>query len=154
MSNRVRTKRGKKDITITLMSLLAYEATGEARRLLKEQNLPDAKGYSDLEHKLGQMYMKAGDKVEIEKKLAEIHPHKNWLLRTLTPIVEPVSIQTTEEKKEVLSNCAGGSCENCPGKNSGFSGSGEPIVIKTENTLQIVAVVAIAALGLYYLKNK
>jgi hypothetical protein len=74
-------KQPKKDIT--LMTLLAYESTADARRLLKKHNLPDAKSYADLEIKLCELYYATPDenKKELEKEFAEIHPHKKWILR-------------------------------------------------------------------------
>jgi hypothetical protein len=72
-------KPQKKDIT--LMTLLAYESTPDARRLLKKYGYPDAKSYGDLEIKLAELYYAIPDKLSFEKELAEIHPHKNWILR-------------------------------------------------------------------------
>lgn len=88
------TRKPKKDIT--LMTLLSHEATKESRDLLKKYNIPDAKNYADLEQKLADLYYKSTDKIGIEKDLAEIHPHKNWLLKRL------VEEKKEQEPKEVV----------------------------------------------------
>lgn len=82
----------KKDIT--LMTVLAYESTADAQKLLKKYGREPAKGYADLEVKLANLYFDTPDKVQLEKELAEIHPHKKWLLDNITPLV-------TIEKQEV-----------------------------------------------------
>jgi len=76
-------KRASKKREVTLMTLLANEATSDSRKLLKEYNQADAKSEADLEQKLANLYFGENDKIEIEKKLANIHPHKNWLVKTL-----------------------------------------------------------------------
>ena len=82
----------KKDIT--LMTVLAYESTADAQKLLKKYGREPAKGYTDLEVKLANLYFDTPDKVQLEKELAEIHPHKKWLLDNITPLV-------TIEKQEI-----------------------------------------------------
>jgi hypothetical protein len=88
------TRKPKKDIT--LMTLLSQEATKDSRDLLKKYNIPDAKNYADLEQKLADLYYKSTDKIGIEKDLAQIHPHKNWLLKRL------VEEKKEQEPKEVV----------------------------------------------------
>ena len=68
---------------VTLMTLLANEATSDSRKLLKEYQQADAISAADLEQKLANLYFGESDKVALEMKLANIHPHKNWLVRTL-----------------------------------------------------------------------
>jgi len=65
------------------MTILATEATKDSRNLLKKYNRPDAKGYIDLEVKLAELYQSTPDKFTLEKEMAEIHPHKNWLIKRL-----------------------------------------------------------------------
>jgi len=74
-------KERKKEVT--LMTLLANEAISDSRKLLKEYKVEDAKSCDDLEHKLANLYFGQSDKVEIEQKLANIHPHKKWLIKSL-----------------------------------------------------------------------
>jgi|TARA_R110000744_G_scaffold232318_1_gene350376 hypothetical protein len=76
-------KHNKKKQDITLMTILANEATKESDELLKSYNKPKATGHTDLEDKLAQLYFELDDKLSLEKKMAEIHPHKNWIVRTL-----------------------------------------------------------------------
>ena len=97
---------------ITLMTVLANEATGPSRKLLKKYGQPDAKNYQDLEVKLAQLYFNTKDKVELEKQLAAIHPHKNWILKNVQPVIEEISNQ--EQVEEVKSNAIGDDmCPQC-----------------------------------------
>ena len=77
----MRKKSQKRELN--LMTLLANEATKESRELLKKYKRPDAKGYADLEVKLAELYQSSTDKFGLEKEMALIHPHKNWLLKRL-----------------------------------------------------------------------
>lgn len=95
----IKGKQNKKDIT--LMTLLAYESTPEARVLLQKHGYDDAKSYGDLEVKLAQLYFDSPNKLEIEKELADIHPHKSWLLR-VTKEIEPVKEEKIEAKAEII----------------------------------------------------
>jgi hypothetical protein len=81
-------QRQPKKKEITLMTVLAYESTGDAQKLLKKYGREPAKGYADLEIKLANLYFDTPDKVQLEKELAEIHPHKKWLLDNIQPIVK------------------------------------------------------------------
>ena len=69
----VKDKLKKGGQEITLMTVLANEATGSSRKILKEYGMPDAKNYQDLEIKLAELYFNTKDKVALERKLAEIH---------------------------------------------------------------------------------
>ena len=80
-------KRQQKDRDITLMTVLAYEATAESQKILKKYGREPANGYSDLEVKLANLYFDTTDKVQLEKELASIHPHQKWLLEHTEPIV-------------------------------------------------------------------
>lgn len=68
---------------ITLMTLLANEAAKESAGVLEKYNKPKAKNHADLEVKLAELYFDQPDKIQIEKELAEIHPHKKWLVKSL-----------------------------------------------------------------------
>jgi hypothetical protein len=97
---------------ITLMTVLANEATAPSRKLLKEYGMQDAKNYQDLEIKLAELYFNTKDKVALEKKLATIHPHKNWILKNVQPVIEEKSNQ--EQVEEVKSNATGDRmCPRC-----------------------------------------
>lgn len=148
---------------ITLAGLLANTATGKSRLLLKRHGKEDAVNHEDLEHKISMLYAETSDKKALEKELAEIHPHKELILKYCAPkpelqddskksdnvvVVEaPAQTPIIEEK----SNCSGCSMKsNCSGfegetpsqsaKTSDSTVSG----INTQNT--IIAVIAIIAL--------
>lgn len=101
---------------VTLITLLANESTKDSRALLKEYNEPDAKNHIDLEEKLAQLYFKVPDKIEFEKKMAKIHPHRDWLLKYEEPKIIEKIIEATSETKEVKSNLDGkeNRDNNCP----------------------------------------
>jgi hypothetical protein len=102
-------KQQQKKRDITLMTVLAYEATDSAQKLLKKYGREEAKGYNDLEVKLANLYFDPSiDKVKFEKELADIHPHKLWLLENSAPVVtieqKEVEIETKptpEQQKEI-----------------------------------------------------
>ena len=69
---------------ITLMTLLANEATKGAGEILSKHNIAKPKNHNELEVKLAELYFAPKtDKLAIEKQLANIHPHKDWLIRSL-----------------------------------------------------------------------
>ena len=105
-------KKGGQEIT--LMTVLANEATGPSRRLLKDYGMSDPKNYQDLEIKLAELYFNTKDKVELEKKLAAIHPHKNWILRNVQPVIEEISKQgqIEEVKSNATGECICPQCQN------------------------------------------
>jgi hypothetical protein len=158
--NRQRNRNDKKK-EITLMTLLANESTSDSRKLLKKYGNEDAKDHIDLEKKLEQLYYATDDKLQIEKEMAEIHPHKKWLFRTLQPIVE-----VKEEIKEKTSG-ADGDCCCCSKKsnvngNSSFDGQEKgPTTIVLEdkrnsdnNTpVSMIALVAVIGITFYALKT-
>ena len=88
---------------VTLLGVIANGSTADARKLLKKHNEPDATNHQDLEYKLTKLYAKTPDKIEIEKELADIHPHKDFILKycsesTPTPAPE----QGIEKTKEMI----------------------------------------------------
>ena len=139
---------------ITLMTVLANEATGPSRKLLKQYGQPDAKNYQDLEVKLAQLYFNTKDKVELEKQLAEIHPHKNWILKNVQPVIEEKSKQ--EQVEEIKSNATGDNiCPQCNRKNRELDflyaeGPQQPAAKSDLNAL-IVPVMLLAMVGLTYI---
>jgi len=109
-SNRRRKERNDRT-DISLMTILANEATDGSRKLLRKYNRPDAKGYKDLEQKLAELYFDTTDKVQLEKEMAEIHPHKKFLSKYIKPEVVVTETKILEESK---SNADGeGCCEEC-----------------------------------------
>lgn len=93
----------KKDIS--LLCLLANESTGNTRRLLEEMGVPDAKNHAELEFKLAETYKKADNKADFEKKLAEIHPHKEFILKYLgQPTFNPTAEDAVNEIKNQIAD--------------------------------------------------
>ena len=90
---------------ITLMTLLANESTGPSRKLLKAYNKPDAENYEDLEIKLAELYYSVPDKIQIERELADIHPHKDWILKNISPSeIKTEAIPTENDIDAQLNN--------------------------------------------------
>jgi hypothetical protein len=133
-------KTNAKKKKITILGCLANESTGKSRKLLKKYGQEDASNHQDLEFKLSQLYKSVDDKKQLEKEFAEIHPHRDFILKYAQPkiekIEEPVStskevetiVVSTPEVKQVEetviqaqhSNCSGNSCScGC----SGFDGA-------------------------------
>lgn len=114
---------------ITLQKILAYDATNDARNLIKEYGL-SAKNHQDLENKLGILIREKN--VDALKKMAEIHPDKIIfeMLETKSNACGCSGIDGSEEK----SNCSGGcscgkkeetksnACGCSSAKTSGFNG--------------------------------
>jgi hypothetical protein len=89
-------KRKSDKADITIMTLLAHEATSDARKLLKSYGMPDAKSHNDLEVKLSELYVNTPNKIDLEKKLADIHPHKKFILKYNQPkVVDEVNVEKT-----------------------------------------------------------
>ena len=89
---------------ITLATLLAYQAIPESLRLLQKYGQPKAANPDDLEDKLNELYDATPDKLSLERELAEIHPHKDWLLKHLLPsAIEPApQVMDVEAQKIVV----------------------------------------------------
>lgn len=85
---------------ITLLTLLANESTDGSRKLLKKYNKPDAVNHEDLERKLAELYFSTIDKIELEKEMAKIHPHRDWILKYEQVKVDDV--KKDEPKKEEI----------------------------------------------------
>ena len=88
---------------ISLMTVLAHCKTAESDRLLEEHNIPKAVNHEDLEYKLSKLYRDSDDKISLEKKVAELHPHKDFILKYCSPKKEEEPIKTESIKpKEVV----------------------------------------------------
>lgn len=151
-------KLNKKKQEITLMTILANEADKESRHILKKYKKPNAKDHADLEVKLAELYFEQDDKLALEKDLAEIHPHKNWIVRTLDLIPKSeIKCDTCEENKnkketekdniEEIKNAVSESVI----KFSDFNGSKEapqPIVTNSKEFSSIEIIGMVGAIGL------
>lgn len=160
----------KKDISLTC--LLANESTGKVRRLLEDMGVKDIKNHAELEYHLAKVYQKAENKANLEKKLAEAHPHKELILKYLgQPTENPTADDVLKElKKEIedvkvpsypseqFHNCAGNSvCAACSQKMSNACGCGSsnfggninptPAQVKqAESNLVTIGIISIVAL--------
>ena len=139
---------------ITLMTLLANEATGPSRKILKKYKQPDARNHNDLEVKLAELYFNTDDKVALEKELAEIHPHRKWLMKYIEPtIVEKEVVKEITIPAEIKSN-ADGSCPTCStSKMSSFEGT-QPGQNSIMGIMGILAVVGILSLSIIHITKK
>jgi hypothetical protein len=170
-------KNNKQKKYKTLLSVLANGSTDEARVLLIKNSGEDAKNEQDLESKLARMYANSSSKIDIEKQFAEIHPHKEFILKYVKPKeelqhIKPLNAPTVLEEKIVdsgkmviahdgYSNASGDN--NCPAMcpcmaNRYSNASGESQGIGSGNqtalVLGLVSVVAIFGMVLYLKQNK
>jgi hypothetical protein len=169
-------KKKYKPNPISITELIALNSTGNARKMLKKYGKEDATGPEDLMIKITELYRDAPDKKEIEKQIAEMHPHKDFILKYC--VAEPKAPKPEEIKVEPViptknmtvihdgySNCDGGACQ-CKNKFSnacgcsqfsGFSGSmkqeNEQQAQKTSD-LAIVATVVLGVLAFGYMVHK
>jgi hypothetical protein len=167
----------------TLLAVLANGCPIEARQLLNKHSKEDAKNPQELELKLAKMYAYSPNKIEIEQAFAEMHPHKEFILKyAKQKPVETVSKKNEEGeiiKETILSDkfnnaegyhepCSNPNCNYCRRYFSNLTGSektSEACGCKSsfegndENKNQvliigIVGIVAISALILYFKNNK
>lgn len=113
-------KRKKKKFD-TLLSTLANGATEDSKALLSANGIND---HSNLQGQLANFWNNNADKKAVEKAFAEIHPHRDFILRYNSPIqqAEPTQIeQPMQEQETQVSNCAGKPECNCE-KKSGADG--------------------------------
>lgn len=171
-------KRKQTKQEITLMTLLANESAVESRKLLKKYNKPDAKDCGDLEVKLAQLYFETPDKLAIEKELAAIHPHKDWILKRMKveEVEKPIVVESEQTKSKADVDCCN---PNCPvhGKcipvsnfddltkntNPANVQDSRPIAIRSaeyerehpyQSMIPIIGLVAVVGFMAYLLKNK
>lgn len=175
-----RTNRKKQ--RITLLGVIANGSTGKARRLLKQYNMPDAVNHQDLEMKLSKLYAQTDDKIKLEKELADMHPHKEFILHNLKPekpaepeiVISEVENKTKEMATDTMGGCNCGN-PNCPnnktsnacgcshfggmsnacGSCSGVDGSGSAPAqpITMNNGLMVLGIVGIISIFALALKK-
>lgn len=145
----------------TLLSTLANGSTNDARNLIKSKTGKDAVNIEDLQLKLGQLWATSDDKLAVEKEFASIHPHKDFILKYLSPKVSEEPIKDLPENVEIVSSCEGSPNCGC-NKNIkpmvGFDGI-QPTVTESglqskDNTVAILALVGmVGILGLLITKR-
>jgi len=167
-------KNKKERAKETLLSTLAYGSELESRAMLKEATGEDAKNTEDLQVKLARMYAVSPNKIDIEKKWAEIHPHKDFILKYTKPKEELMPLkpdELVELKKEETpsmtstvihdgySNCSGNpncSCNKmsnacgCSGFNGFSNASGNETssnaIGNNQNAVMVVGIVSVVAI--------
>jgi hypothetical protein len=147
MSNRNRKSRQTNALKqeITLMTLLANESTSDSRKLLKKYGWKDADNHKDLEIKLAELYTNTPDKIQLEKELASIHPHKNWILKYYPQTIEV--IKEEPKKEETLATIennsqADGGC----GCNSNFDAISSQNISRPMTTIDYVAILGVVGI--------
>lgn len=152
----------------TLLAVLANGSAEKASALLKKYSGETAQNPQDLQVKLARLYAVSPSKLDLEKEFAEIHPHKDFILKYTKPKVELQPLQpevkekvATEEKKMIVvddgySNASGGGscpCQKCAG---GYSNaSGDTVSVPQNNNTAMVVFGAVAVVGMIlYFSNK
>lgn len=135
-------KTNKLKKNIDLLCLIANESTAKCRKFLVSKGFPDASNHQQLEFNLARAYQSADDKKEFEQHLAEIHPHKDFILKylapapTAQPLAEKAMAEIKEdiktEKKSDACGCSGiDGYSNCSGNispNASLSNRVDPLV--------------------------
>jgi|688.fasta_scaffold01602_25 hypothetical protein len=159
MSQQKKKKANSDKKDISLLTLLANESTSDSRKLLKKYKKEDAKSYLDLEQKLADLYFSAPDKIAIEKEMAKMHPHRDWIMKYEKPKEEIKAISPIVEVKveDVKSNASGENsyicgCPNCRGMEvrSSFEGSEN----KKDNTILIAVLGIIGIVAILTINKK
>lgn len=150
--------RKKEKPKITLFELLATNATSDSRKFLKKHGQDDAHGYEDLESKLASYYHEHPDKVQLEKELVDIHPHKDFILKYARPEKSDSEQVKNIVASESQTGCDGSnttkcSCAKCTSNACGCGVSnfeGDNNTVKhstfTNNELTVFALISIVAI--------
>lgn len=142
----------KKKPDITLMTILAYESTDASKQLLEKYDRPKAKDYKDLELKLAELYFDTTDKKSLEQEMAEIHPHKNWMFKTLPQ--EPIIVEKEViVEVPVIDTKSNFNDNDCPQDMSSFNGSNKSPMDAIQPYLGIMGVFATIGLTFYFLSK-
>lgn len=174
MSRRKTTKQEKE--YKTLLSAIANGSTDSARDLLIKHTGTDALNPKDLEEKLSLAYKNSNYKIDFEKDLAEIHPHKDFILKYNNPIeiIKPISeshdglekiisegkVLTTDDVRTESYNadgthppCGNPSCKKCS-RYFNYNGNEQNTnykneqqsIIQNNNSLMVVGIISIVGI--------
>lgn len=160
---KIRSKSNSKKKDITLMTILANEATAGSRNLLKKYGKGDASDHDDLEEKLAQLYYETPDKITLEREMAEIHPHKAWLQKYMAPPIMPkvqeekkeeIKIEPIAEKKVEVCSCP--SCLNSTKSSFDGTGAAQPRIDTRNHTLDYIGIIGTVAVvgALFFVLSK
>lgn len=142
----------------SLISALAFGSTDSAQSILQENGVEPAQTYEELEYKLAKVYAKSDDKIGLEKKFAEIHPHSKFILKYLAKPEKKVEVEKPTEEIKVIEPSSSANSQfmcNCPLCREAMSNfdSAEKKEVKIDYTsIAIVGIVAI--FGMIYLSKK
>jgi hypothetical protein len=167
----------------SLIAVLANGSTANARSLLLKNTGQDAKNKRDLANRLAMMYMKSHNKIDVEKAFAEMHPHKDFLMKYLSPtssetlkVTElnpspaplvptpppstdiPINTVVVDANKSNFSGEDNSYCR-CPNCRGGYSNASGNIPQTQSNVTAIIVVgivglVALAGMVMYLKKDK
>lgn len=152
MSQRKKNKSNSDKRDISLLTLLANESTSDSRKLLKKYNKEDAKSHADLEQKLADLYFAEPDKIALEKEMAKIHPHRDWLLKYETPkeeikVVEPIAeVKVVETKANLDGDNSPCKCSKCLEYRSSFEGDTNKKEKDNSILIAVLGIVGIVAI--------
>jgi len=159
MNQRRKNKSNSDKRDISLLTLLANESTSDSRKLLKKYNKEDAKSHADLEQKLADLYFAEPDKIALEKEMAKIHPHRDWLLKYETPkeeikVIEPIADIKVVETKANLDgdNSPCKSCKSCKCSESKSSFEGD--TNKKDNSILIAVLGLVGIVAILTINKK
>ena len=156
-------KLRKKKQYKTLLSVLASGSTPEARRLLKDYCGEDAFSEVDLENKLASLYATSTSKLDLEKEFANIHPHKEFILKyckmdsqqpinvnDLNPsnskVVKQVEIITPPTKAEIENPTEGRACTCGCGRTYSNAEGDAPQGSNQTNMLMALSVIGLVSI--------
>jgi len=153
-------KTNKLKKNIDLLCLIANESTAQCRKFLVSKGFPDANNHKELEYNLATAYQNSDDKKEFEKQIAEIHPHKDFILKYLSPTLpaqpqaeEALAAIKEEIKPDKQSSACG--CSGFDGYSNCSGNSNTPSQFQQINPLVFLGVLTIAAATLIIIsKNK
>jgi hypothetical protein len=128
---------------VPLLTLLAHESTSKSRKLLKKYGKPDAVNHIDLENRLANLYETSPDMGVIDKELAEIHPHTEFIINALdlVPRAELDKLKAVEKNTETNKTSSANALEvNLPNADNNINNK--------LLTLGVVAIVAMTGLAI------
>lgn len=142
--------KNKKKEYKSLLSLLATSSPEEAVNLIIKEGGEKPRNTGEIEFKLAKVYAASTRKPELEKKFAEMHPHKNFILKYLTPKEEPKEVVKEVIVSDNTIPADGGcGCNRCKCGCQNYSnadGSQDNKPTKDNTTVIVLGLVSIVAI--------
>lgn len=158
-------QKKSKQAEVSIMTTMAHEATKPSLRLLAKYGLT-ASNPNELEQKLTELYFSSTNKREIEKYLAENHPHKKFLIQNLDLAPKTITSeekQIIEEPKVEMAQCHDSNCfihhpQTAKAMQEKYSHVSGPLDEKnsklfSSQEISLIALVAIVGITFYALKT-